>query len=268
MADQPIPENTEWVIYELHRPGGQIFYVGATVNLKRRLKEHRIVYGGDVIAEILKRGSGPGRNEAEHWWIERFRAAGYKLENKTDGGNGLQTTSSETRAKLSRINKGKKLSPEHREKIGLAHRGKPKNWSAEGAERRQETQYKKGHKNTPEQLAAVKKAIRKYWDAIPPETRTQMASEMNIRSWANPDVRARRVEGMKQAHARKTPEQRSAITKNAGIATARKHPNAMSSRIRNWWANLTPEQKQAEIDRRRETRRRNRKMRANAEREK
>jgi hypothetical protein len=183
MADDSLPENQQWVIYQLRRPDGGVFYIGATKDLPRRLKEHRSVLGRDVVAETLERGVGPGRKEAEHRWIERFRAAGHTLLNKTAGGNGQQTLSPEAREALSRSTRGKKKSAEHRAKIGAAHRGKPKRWTPEGKaslrEKGREASRKFWDDPSEAQLAAIAEGRKRGWDKISPEERSRRASERN-----------------------------------------------------------------------------------------
>lgn len=250
MADESVPEERAWVIYELHMLGGLTFYVGATSNLKRRMKEHRQTFGSEIRADILKRSSGPGRLQAEHWWIERFRAAGYPLTNKTVGRNGNQGLSDESRALVSAFHKGRPKSPEHRAKIGAANRGKPRNWSPEGRARVEATQFKPGHRNTPEQLEVMLAATKGWWASIPPEERSQMISELNVKIWRDPEARARRIEGLIHGHANTPAERRSEIAKVAGLALHAKYPTAASERSKRWWASLSSEERKDYLERR------------------
>lgn len=69
--------------------------------------------------------------EQEAFELERLSIAGYKelfapLTNLTGGGEGLFNPSAETRQKMSRIHKGKKLSEDHKNIISLTHSGKIK----------------------------------------------------------------------------------------------------------------------------------------------
>lgn len=62
-------------------------------------------------------------NDAERRWIEIGRAAlGRRLTNTTDGGEGCRglVHSAETRARLSKLNTGRSLTPEQRAKIAAA----------------------------------------------------------------------------------------------------------------------------------------------------
>jgi hypothetical protein len=61
-------------------------------------------------------------NDREKVWIAYGRAAGWRLTNHTDGGFGMHghRFSEDHKAKLSAVNKGKRLSTDTKKKIGLA----------------------------------------------------------------------------------------------------------------------------------------------------
>lgn len=62
-------------------------------------------------------------NDAERWWIAYGRASGWPLTNMTDGGEGNGIRRSDlTRARISACARSR--TPEHRAKLGAAHRGK------------------------------------------------------------------------------------------------------------------------------------------------
>lgn len=103
MASNP---NREWVIYVLLDPRNlSVRYVGVTVNLERRMKEHTgsdlrsvnhrtnwvkslIKLGLKPVPRIIMHGSGPGWKQEERKWIAKYRNAGTPLTNGTDGGDG------------------------------------------------------------------------------------------------------------------------------------------------------------------------------------
>lgn len=131
------------IIYYLHRGDKIPFYVGKTKNLKSRLNSHKFVFGKDISIEFL--------DEVEDWkywekhYITLFKNLGHILENKNNGGGGPSEGvifpekrkqkisqsnkgtihSIEGRLSRSKKMKGRKLSPEHIEKIRLAKTGIP-----------------------------------------------------------------------------------------------------------------------------------------------
>ena len=143
-------ENKEWFVYGLVDPKDkQIRYVGWTVDLVARLKEHmrkahkRRTHKNAWLLQlknqgiqpdvtVLEQGSGDGWAFAERRWIAQLRAQGCRLTNATDGGEGTPGChpSAETRAKIGKASRGRYFSPETRAKMGAIHRGKkkPKAW--------------------------------------------------------------------------------------------------------------------------------------------
>lgn len=99
-----------------------IFYVGKTIDLNKRLANHKITYSKDVLLEVI--------DETDDWrwcemfWIEQFRQWGFNLNNKNKGGGGKDYLTEETKAKIS-INqpKTKKRNLETNIKIGLSNKG-------------------------------------------------------------------------------------------------------------------------------------------------
>lgn len=78
---------------------------------------------------VLERTSSekPILDEAERRWIREMRAAGARLCNLTDGGDGFSsghTVTATTRRRISRAMRGKTKSAEHREKIAASLRGR------------------------------------------------------------------------------------------------------------------------------------------------
>lgn len=114
--------------------------------------------------EVLDRPQLNGLNEAEQFWIAYYKSIGCELLNMTPGGDGHH---------------GRIYSPELREKIGAAQRGKPKpKHSAEtrakmsaahkGRKATAETRAKmsaaqRGIKHTPESIEAMREVHRANW---------------------------------------------------------------------------------------------------------
>lgn len=113
--------STTWFIYALKDPRtDDVRYVGRTTNLSRRKGLHvwnarnrpdetRTNWIAELLAEglrptmeTLETGAGAGYEEAEIHWISTYRARGFNLTNKTDGGDGFAglVISEPMRAKL------------------------------------------------------------------------------------------------------------------------------------------------------------------------
>jgi hypothetical protein len=74
-------------IYILER-NGIPFYVGKAKDPKRRLNKHRIDKGIDIELIIIDEINKNWRYW-EKYWIEQFKSWGFNLENKNNGGGGL-----------------------------------------------------------------------------------------------------------------------------------------------------------------------------------
>jgi hypothetical protein len=210
---------TAWIIYSLRRGNRDPFYVGSTNDWRRRLKEHKAFFGKGITLDLLEEGAGTraDRDAAEHYWIESFRQLGYKLANRTEGGDGgIETPSAETRARLSEAMKGRVFTAEHRAKIGKAHRGK----------------------------------------TISQETRAKVSATLRKR-FADPAMRREISDAMFSSL---SPERRSEIALIGARALMKKNPEAHKTRMLDWWASMSPEERQAFIDRRNEAKRRKRQL--------
>ncbi len=141
-------------------------------------------------------------------WTRHFQDLGFVLLNKMVGdAKGVQTHSPATRDLLSRRGKGIPKPQGHGEKVSLARRGRPQNWSAEGRARIATTMFSKGD--------------RRIWDRADEETRQRMLA--NLRTQSGEKISA----DLRRRWATLTPEQRD---------------DACAKR-RNSWASLTPEQR-------------------------
>ncbi len=135
--------NREHVIYGLFDPrDGELRYVGKSeTGIDRRVREHlmpsylaSVSHKNSWLRGLIRDGLCPvgapiqrlpntvQLAEAERHWIAHFRAAGCRLTNMTDGGEGAIGVghSPEARAKRSMKMKGRTIAPEHRAKIAAA----------------------------------------------------------------------------------------------------------------------------------------------------
>lgn len=120
-------------IYTLSHPiTNEVRYVGKTINIKRRYKQHlydkRPSHKASWVQLLRKNNLKPiliiievcditNWEEREIYWISQYD----NLTNHKLGGNGgsdyIRTTSDETRKKISEAHLGRTLSSEHKEKI-------------------------------------------------------------------------------------------------------------------------------------------------------
>lgn len=126
-------------LYTLKHPiTNEIRYVGKTINLKRRYKQHLYdkrtthksswvkslkVLGLKPILTVIEECTVDTWQEREKYWITQFN----NLTNQLDGGgaNYIRTTKDETRKKISLIHKGIAKTKQHKDKIKLAKEKKP-----------------------------------------------------------------------------------------------------------------------------------------------
>lgn len=154
-------------------PTGRVRYVGKTVKpLSQRLSEHvsiakstrRPCHRTHWIASLpthpliteLEVVTGPHSDaaEVERRWIAALRAAGCRLTNATDGGEGVpgHVHSEEARAKM----RGRKRSPETIAKMVAALRGRKRSPEASA----KQAAAMRGRVRTPEHCAAISRAKR------------------------------------------------------------------------------------------------------------
>ena len=77
-------------IYELSK-NGIPFYIGKSVDIQERLKKHKQRFGFDITICNIDEVNSVSKNDwkpLEQYWITQYKAWGFKLENKNDGGNG------------------------------------------------------------------------------------------------------------------------------------------------------------------------------------
>jgi group I intron endonuclease len=117
-------------IYTLSHPlTNEIRYVGKTINIKRRYKQHlydkRKTHKANWVRSLRNDGLKPvltviegcenNWQDRERFWISQFN----NLTNFSLGGgvDYIRVTTEETREKIRRANIGKKLTNEHKEKL-------------------------------------------------------------------------------------------------------------------------------------------------------
>ena len=203
-------------VYLHCRPDGTPFYVGKghgrrAYNMEYRRNAHHLnviaKYGAEnIIVELFPVASELEAFELECRKIAELRAAGVKLANQTDGGEGAagRPMSERTRVAVSRL--GVKLSDEHRQKISACHTGRKR--PVETCEKLRQLMLGKkrpahviaalvaantGRKLSPEHRAALEPALEKAreaakaWHASPEGLAWH--SENGKRAWENRALR-------------------------------------------------------------------------------
>ncbi len=212
-------------IYVLIDPrDGEIRYVGKTKSPKKRLAGHLKEKDGSHrdhwISKLQRMGLVPRMqvmqevpetfgSEAEIYWIAYFRATGCRLTNSTDGGEGNSgwTMSDEQKAQVSRVHKGKTISPEHRAIVSKATTERWEQWRTNGRylspearanisaaqrgkrmsdeSRRKQSQQRKGVPKSPEHRAALAAHLKAVWSNYTPEQRLALNAKAIAKREAN-----------------------------------------------------------------------------------
>lgn len=215
-----------WLIYGLLGECGCVFYVGITNNAKRRMLEHAQNYGSKPKYVVLESGAGRDLGfDAELRWIAHFSERGILLVNKVITSNGGRATHcASTRARLSRIGRGKPKPVGFGERLSSLTKGKPRPQSSKSIP----TRFKPGRNTyaalTDEQRENWRAANKKLWDGMSPEERSKSATERNLATWA-----------------RRTPEQRADF--GAKISTAPGRGEKIRAAVTTNWASMTSEER-------------------------
>lgn len=239
--------NDQWVIYILVDPRtNEDRYVGYTINIKRRLRQHLreakhgkirthknnwlnnlLRVGLEPTFRIVETGFGRSWIEAEKSWILCLRSQGAKLTNTTEGGEGPRrgtrekmaaamkgrTFSEEAKAKLRAAHKGKRLSTETRAKLSESIRTR---W-ADPVYRERMTKVRTGLKQSDECIA--KRVAKNTGKKRSVETKEMMSASLK-KAWSNPEVRARHLAGFVQVVREVSEETRAEISIRARISLA------------------------------------------------
>ena len=84
-------------IYELSK-NGIPFYIGKSKRIKNREKEHKKTYGNNItliIIDSVKSFKKEDWKPLETFWVTQYKAWGFNLLNKNEGGNGRPATLTE-----------------------------------------------------------------------------------------------------------------------------------------------------------------------------
>lgn len=201
-----VPEDMRLIYRIREAEGASIVWVGQTSNPARRRKElRRMLKMPKAVFEAVEFVSLDAADEREAFWMRHYRVAGEPLRNTYEA----RSLDDGTKATLSKVNAGKKVSTLTREKIGAAHRGRRKNLSAAGlaslkaaGKRLADSMW--GQMTAPERAVRVQQA-RDRWKDVPPDKRSAMATERNRAAWAamtpeQREERGRRIrEGLMRA---------------------------------------------------------------------
>jgi hypothetical protein len=185
---------SRFLIYGLIDPrNGELRYIGKSSSGRRRIRSHLwptefalktrlvawiknllregLVYDSVIIQTFI---TGECLGEAERYWIAHFRAAGSRLVNLTDGGEGFPglKITDETRKKMSESAKKRKASPETCAKISAGNKGRVK--SPEEIARL--TQSLRGRKFSPEAKRRMKGGV------LAESTKRQIAAALTGRT--------------------------------------------------------------------------------------
>ena len=122
-------------------------YIGKTIDVKAREKEHKHTYGKSIIFTIIDEIYSLEHADwepLETYWIEQFTSWGFDVMNiRKKGGSGPILHTEETKQKISNANKGKPKPKGFGLKVNASKRGmiRPKEWGI------QQSLIKKGKPN-------------------------------------------------------------------------------------------------------------------------
>lgn len=112
-------------IYCLFDINDNVIYVGKTkLRLEQRLKAHIKKLNENLYIYELDCIENNDWRLWEEYWIQQFKAWGFKLLNKNKGGGGPEKHSDETKKLMSEQRKGRIFSDAHKTKLSEALKGK------------------------------------------------------------------------------------------------------------------------------------------------
>jgi len=234
----------KWTVYALLDSSGTPEYVGRTISLKRRLKEHGTRLGRKPSYWVLEQGECEECFDlAEQRWIETLNRSGLILQNATEGGRRGRWISEKSRRQLSEAVTGRPVT--WGDKISAAQRGKKKNWSKEGRERVMAAA-KLARRSfwepmtTEERSAFAKSRSAAFWERLSPEERSRMASERNREAWGRRTHDERSAIGKKIAAARKASGRE---PKNGKYERTTAQREAVGRGVKEFWKKINPEER-------------------------
>lgn len=235
-----------YAIYALLDEDGTPFYVGSTNNIKRRMKEHKRKHKRIMQYTVLEEGED-GRFLAEERWIKKLRLDGLSLTNITEFCHGRQKHTEYSLALIREKLKGKPKDKSRYAHLAELYKGKPRNWTQEGAKRLKDTQFKKGDVCRGHQEKKRRESLKKYWETISKEKRSERLTDTNKKAWANRCADRRAEIGRKIGDSilrNHTKEELRAIGVKNGSRVVVLHPDigkVASERQKKWWSDMTPE---------------------------
>lgn len=194
--------NREWSIYVLIDPrSNEVRYVGWSSDVRARFGAHLreakrarthkerwiaglLAAGLRPICEVVETGLGEGWADAERRQIADYRAAGARLTNATDGGDGIS---------------GYRATPEYRARLSAMRKGRPASpASVEGARR-----FWTGRKHTADARENMRRAQRAYPRTPKQQAAARALSQYNTGRPMLPQVR----EAIRQANTGRHPSE-------------------------------------------------------------
>lgn len=89
-------------IYYLEKEGIP-FYVGKAVDVRRRKNKHYITYGRDIELVVIDEINNNDWRFWESYWISQFKTWGFNLDNRNNGGGGLDSWGDEKKKEHSNL---------------------------------------------------------------------------------------------------------------------------------------------------------------------
>jgi group I intron endonuclease len=173
MSQKKQPSNMDVFIYCLTDPKTkQIRYVGKTVNVAIRLRDHqrdgknthktawlKLLKADDLkpevdILETFFDSNDEDWQDAERWWISYLRSIGCPLTNLDTGGVGGKRHAQETKDKIAMASTGRVKSEAEREKMSQGRKG----WKRSAKHLAATVEYWTGRKHKPSTIEKMKAA--------------------------------------------------------------------------------------------------------------
>ena len=103
-------------------------YIGKTKNTRKN--NHKYTFGYQINYDYIDKVNSLDKKDwkpLEIKWIQHYKNLGYEVLNKNNGGGGPSFLTDEIEQKISKSNKGRKLSQSTKNKMRLSKIGKPSN---------------------------------------------------------------------------------------------------------------------------------------------
>lgn len=103
-------------------------YIGKTKNTRKN--NHKYTFGNQINYDYIDEVNSLDKQHwkpLESYWIEQFKQWGFQVLNKNNGGGGPSFRTEEIKQKISKANKGRKLSESTKNKMRLSKIGKSSN---------------------------------------------------------------------------------------------------------------------------------------------